>query len=272
MSPRPIAFRTRGHRGGPITRLVSPGDVGRLIKPFVFLDLFQMPKRFVGSMPIHPHSGIATVTVLTEGDLTFAGPAAGCGTLGYGGVEWMRASGGVWHGDELTRGESERIVGFQLWVALPPETENAEVDRQYLDASHTPSAGPARVILGTYQGQTSPVRATPGLTYLLVTLADGESWTFQPPPGQTVGWVAVSHGALEAADSTVPAGELVVFAPGEEAVTFVARGEVRFVVASAVPHPYPLVTGSYSVHTNAAALVSGERRIVELAPGVLKAS
>ena len=40
---RPIAYRTRGHPPtGPITRLMSPGDLGELIKPFVFLDLFEI--------------------------------------------------------------------------------------------------------------------------------------------------------------------------------------------------------------------------------------
>lgn len=265
MSPRAIVFRTRGHRGGPITRLVSPGDLGELLKPFVFLDLFQAERRFIGSMPIHPHSGIATVTVLTEGDLVFDGPAAGCGTLDYGGVEWMRASGGVWHGDELARGRSPSLCGFQLWVALPPETENAEVDRQYLDSSHTPSVGPARLILGSYQGADSPVRATAGMNYLLVTLADGEEWTYAPPAGHTVGWVAVSHGALDAGEP-VTAGELVVFAPSEAPIALRARGETRFVLGSAVPHPYPLVLGNYSVHTSREALARGERRIVELRP------
>ena len=265
MSNRAILLRTRGHRGGPITRLVSPGDLGRALKPFVFLDLFRSTRQFIGSMPIHPHSGIATVTVLTEGDVTFAGPAAGCGTLSYGGVEWMRASGGVWHGDEMAQGQSETICGFQLWVSLPPETENAEVDRQYLDASHTPTVGPARLILGRYEGAESPVRATEGMNYLLVTLQDGETWTYTPPPGHLVGWLAVSHGALEA-DGPVPAGELAVFAPDGAPITVVARGETRFVVASAVPHPHPLVTGMYSVHTSPEALVAGERRIRELRP------
>ena len=37
-SARRIAFRTSGRQHGPITRLVSPSDVGELIKPFVFLD------------------------------------------------------------------------------------------------------------------------------------------------------------------------------------------------------------------------------------------
>ena len=46
-SPRPrlaraIVQRTRGHSHGSITRLVSPSDVGELIKPFVFLDYFDI--------------------------------------------------------------------------------------------------------------------------------------------------------------------------------------------------------------------------------------
>ena len=39
---RPIVLRTRGQRHGPITRLVSPSDTGELIKPFVFLDFFDI--------------------------------------------------------------------------------------------------------------------------------------------------------------------------------------------------------------------------------------
>src|SRR5262245_24998065 len=39
--PRAVVHHTRGTRGGPITRLVSPSDIGQLIKPFVFLDLFD---------------------------------------------------------------------------------------------------------------------------------------------------------------------------------------------------------------------------------------
>ena len=38
---RAITHRTRGDRHGPITRLMSPGDVGEMLKPFVFLDLCE---------------------------------------------------------------------------------------------------------------------------------------------------------------------------------------------------------------------------------------
>jgi hypothetical protein len=95
--PRRVVFRTRGMGHGPITRLMSPSDLGQILKPFVFLDIFDFDARAMGGegMPIHPHSGIATVTVLTQGRMHFDDPESGKGTLAYGGVEWMRAGGGV---------------------------------------------------------------------------------------------------------------------------------------------------------------------------------
>ena len=36
---RAIVNRTRGLKHGPITRLMSPSDLGEILKPFVFLDL-----------------------------------------------------------------------------------------------------------------------------------------------------------------------------------------------------------------------------------------
>src|SRR5216684_6716163 len=65
---RRIAQRTRGRKQGPATRLMSPSDFGQLLKPFVFLDLFEHEgPPFTGGL--HPHSGIATLTYLTEGSV-----------------------------------------------------------------------------------------------------------------------------------------------------------------------------------------------------------
>ena len=164
-STRKVMYRTRGHRHGPITRLMSPSGLGEQLKPFVFLDLFEADMRaLTGNMPLHPHSGIATVTVFTQGDVTFDDPLAGHGTLGYGGLEWARAGLGMWHGKELSAGSSPMVQGFQLWIALPPELERAEPEAQYLGAEVVPSVGPARLILGTYDTATSPVRAPRGIT------------------------------------------------------------------------------------------------------------
>ncbi|MEC5317704.1 pirin family protein [Brenneria populi subsp. brevivirga] len=268
---RRITQRTRGHGHGPITRLMSPSDLGQIVKPFVFLDLFDADKRTVqamADMPLHPHSGIATVTVPVEGGFHYEDPSTGTsGTLGYGGVEWARAGSGMWHGKELSAADVPRIQGFQLWVALPAELENSEPVSRYIEARDMRQAGPAYVIVGKHEGVQSPVPAPESFNYLLVTLSPGERWTYQPPTGHTVGWMALARGRANTdSGDSAGAGEMVVFEAGETPVSLEASGEedTVFVLGSAVPHPYPLHLGSYSVHTSAQALEAGERRIVEL--------
>jgi redox-sensitive bicupin YhaK (pirin superfamily) len=120
-------------------------------------------------------------------------------------------------------------------------------------------------MVGSYGGAASPVRAPGGINYLLVTLKPGERWTYQPPTGHHLAWVAVGRGALQAGDR-VSSGELAIFDNGAIPITLegVARTGATFVLGSAVPHPYPLHLGSYSVHTSAEALAAGERHIREL--------
>src|ERR1700716_196432 len=72
--PRTSVKRTRGRTHGPVTRLMSPSDFGEILKPFVFLDLFDHEGApFDG--PLHPHSGIATLTYIAEGAVTYIDPA-----------------------------------------------------------------------------------------------------------------------------------------------------------------------------------------------------
>jgi redox-sensitive bicupin YhaK (pirin superfamily) len=254
---------------------MSPSDLGQLLKPFVFLDLFDADRATIQGMrdmPLHPHSGVATVTVIVEGAMRYSDPAIGSGTLGYGGVEWMRAGGGVWHGKELSGEDVPRILGFQLWLSLPAELENSEPVSRYIEARDMVSAGPAHVIVGSHQGLQSPVPAPDGVNYLVVTLRPGERWTYTPPAGHTVGWLALAKGSLDAG-SPVEAGEMIIFEPGEAPIELAASGgdDAVFVLGSAVPHPYPLHLGYYSVHTSAQALAAGERRIAELGSAMQKA-
>ena len=216
-------------------------------------------------MGLHPHSGIATITVITEGDLRFDDPQAGTGTIGYGGVEWMRAGGGVWHGKEMSAGSSASVQGFQLWMALPPEHENGPVDSQYVEAAAMPRVGPAVVILGEHAGVRSPVRSPWDASYLLVTLQPGERWTYAPPAGHDVAWLAVASGGVIAGEPIDP-GEMVVLEPGNGPIALTAPVDAKavLVIGSARKHPHPLVLGSYSVHSSATALETGEATIVEL--------
>jgi hypothetical protein len=69
---------------------------------------------------------------------------------------------------------------------------------------------------------------------------------------------------LVATPESVSTGEVVVFEEGNQAIQFEALSDAGFVLGSAVKHPYDLVTGHYSVHTNAEALRIGENNIAEI--------
>nr|WP_051109869.1 pirin family protein [Massilia niastensis] len=257
---RRIIYRTAGGTRGGITRLASPGDLGQLIKPFVFLDRFAFSGHG-GDMGMHPHSGIATVTVVMEGAVSYRETTGNAGVLPAGGVEWMNAGGGVWHGGGIA-GDAP-VRGFQLWLALPPEDENGPAHSRYLAPHEAPRSGPARVVIGAYGGVRSPIATRAPINYLHVQLEDGERWTYTPPPGHDLAWVAPVRGVLLAGAEAI-GPEIAVFEEGDGALAFMARGVTEFVLGSAARHPHELVTGTYSVHTSQAALDRGEREIARI--------
>jgi len=259
--PRCVAYRTRGRSHGPITRLVSPSDLGQLIKPFVFLDYFDIDPKHMPAIGFHPHSGIATLTLLLEGQIFYEETFGTKGIIEPGGVEWMRAAGGVWHTGGVAG--TARAKGYQLWIALPPDMENSEPQAEYLGREHFQSHGPARVILGRLGKATSKVPAPTTINYLDVALRKGEKWRYEPPANHTVAWVAVHEGKL-AAPEIVDKGELAMFDESNAALEFDALEDTGFILGSAVKHPHDLVLGNYSVHTHKQALERGEANIAEI--------
>jgi redox-sensitive bicupin YhaK (pirin superfamily) len=239
---------------------MSPSDFGEILKPFVFLDLFDhtgVP--FSG--PLHPHSGIATLTYVAEGAVSYIDPDNVRGTLPAGGVEWMQAGRGMWHGGGLDN--PGRTRGFQLWIALPPQLELGPVVSIFQAPEDVPQAGPARVLLGSYGSASSAIASPSPITYLAVRLKAGERWRYEPPAGHTVLWSAVASGAVSVPD-VLQHGDLAAFAPSCQAVEFEALADTEFVLGSAAPHQHDLVTGYYSVHTTPHALRNGEAHILEV--------
>jgi redox-sensitive bicupin YhaK (pirin superfamily) len=253
-----IARRTRGQSHGPITRLMSPSDFGRLLKPFVFLDLIDNQGKPFSGFGLHPHSGIATLTYIAEGSVRYEDTTGATGLLIAGGLEWMRAGGGVWHGGGA--GEPGRTRGFQLWIALPPELELGPSESVYLAPEVIPHDGPARVLLGSYGTATNAIKAPSPMNYLAVRLKAGERWSYHPPAGHTVLWTALGMGSVLVPDE-LQQGELIAFRPSSAAIEFEAQSDAEFVLGSAVPHGHDLVLGSHSVHTRTEALREAQARI-----------
>jgi redox-sensitive bicupin YhaK (pirin superfamily) len=234
-----------------------------MIKPFVLLDLVEADPTMPQSFGLHPHSGIATFSILLEGAVWLNGINGDSVMIAAGGAEWMNAGSGVWHAGATKR--LGKISGYQLWVSLPPDAEMSEPYEQFIEPEEIPASGPARILIGSLAMQTSPVSTPISLNVLDVRLSAGERWTYTPPQGHDVLW-AVIHSGLVSAGEAMEKGEFVVFEQSEGAVEFVASAASRIIIGSAAKSKYELAIGKHSVHTNSEALRKGEKNIEKLKP------
>jgi hypothetical protein len=97
-------------------------------------------------------------------------------------------------------------------------------------------------------GGSQPRAGAGGFNYLLVTLKRGERWTYAPPAGHSVAWLAVAKGSLLTSEQLAE-GEIAIFEAGEAPITLQGNegSGTTFVLGSAVPHPHDLHLGYYSV-------------------------
>ena len=265
LTSRPINTRTPGRRHGPITRLMSPGDIGQLIKPFIFLDYVEAPGGGGPNFGFHPHSGIVTLTYPLSFDIQHETSSGQVDVVRQGGIEWMAAGRGIWHRAQPVPADppTQTLQGFQIWFALPPSHELAPASALFLQPEQVPAAGPVRVLLGAYGNAVSPIAAPWDLNYLWVELKDGERWHYQPPATHQVAWAFAQRGRLHVAGEQL-VRELAVFEDGNAGLEFEAEGDCAFLLGSAAPHAHDLVLGPYSVHSSKQALAAGVRHIAEL--------
>ena len=263
---RRIVSRTSGQRHGPITRLMSPGDLGQMLKPFIFLDYVDSEGTGPG-FGFHPHSGIATLTIPLTFDIEHTTSTGQVDIVSQGGVEWVVAGSGIWHKAKPLN--DKRMQAFQTWFALPPSHELAQPSAMFLQSSDVPRSGPVTVLLGIFESMTSKIDAPFDACYLWVQLQAGESWTYQPANAHDIAWTFSQSGELHIQGELLKR-ELAVFEEGNGALHFKALSDCAFLVASAAKLPQELSLGNYSVHSSQAALAAGEQRIKDIGTALQK--
>jgi redox-sensitive bicupin YhaK (pirin superfamily) len=264
---RNIEQRVKGRRQGPIVRLVSPGDLGERLKPFVFLDFLNanIPSGF--GFEIHPHSGIATLTYQLNIDVAYLDTEGKEGVLKAKGLEWMQAGGGAWHKGTMIGGG--QISGFQLWVALPPRVEDGASYSQYIEPDGVPSVGGLKILLGEYADKKSPISTPFAMNYFDLSLKSGENFYYKIPKTHKVAWAFVYSGKCTL-NKIETFQEMVIFGSSGDGIELRASTDCKVIVGTSEPHPYPLVTGYSSVHTNEESLAKGEKRIAEIGKSLKK--
>jgi hypothetical protein len=132
-----------------------------MVGPWCFLDRFG-PLSFVSNkamnVPPHPHIGLQTVSWLLEGEVLHNDSLGSEAMVRPGGVNVMTAGNGISHTEETPGGNSGRLNGVQLWVALPEIARNTAPS--FMNVEQVPKVvtrgGSFQVFAGTKNGAISP--------------------------------------------------------------------------------------------------------------------
>lgn len=240
------------------------------LSPFVFFDAGTMQRSddglFIG---MHPHSGIGIITYFEGGDLVHDDSGNNDNTIQDGGVQWIRAGGGVWHQENYVKpqGVSTSNWGLtlhQLWMQLPPEWEESEVEYMNVQPGELPKVRNVKVVVGAYEGKTSPLKVPYNMTYLDLQLGEGESFGLNTPERQTTGFIFPRKGELQLFEDHLPLGQLSILENNEGRIELNAKSVSELILVMVEPQNYPIVARGGSVHTNQASLERSMERIRSL--------
>ena len=228
---RRIALLRNGRRHGPLTRFITPWDIGELTRPFVFLGYSEHAPgdRIIGGA----QPGIATVTLILSGALAFEDGSGNRGIVVAGGCNWTRPGEVLWHTSGRT--VSEPLHTFQLWVELSHSAASCTGESQCVAPHELQEEGPVRVILGKFGRARSPLAHAPSsIDYFHVRLKDGQCWRYVAPDGHNVTWIAVDRGGLRSpTDGPVLQQQIALFGDSPGVIELQAEGETSFVLGSA---------------------------------------
>ena len=209
--------------GGFEVRRALPSAQRQMVGPFIFFD--QMgPAEFLTGQGIdvrpHPHIGLATVTYLLKGRLHHRDSLGTDQWIEPGAVNLMFAGHGITHSERTDgplRDRPHGMFGLQTWLALPKKNEDDPAAFIHAPSAVLPELegeGKAvRLILGTAWGETVPVETPSEVFYADATLAPGAA--IPMPDDHEDRGVYILSGEVTVGGQTFPAGQMLVFRPGD---------------------------------------------------------
>jgi hypothetical protein len=222
-----VIEQRRRDLGGFEVGRVLPFAKRRMVGPFIFFD-HMGPAEFHKGLPRnadvrpHPHIGLSTVTYLFDGEIMHRDSVGSQQPIRPGEVNWMVAGRGITHSERLekARAEGGRMHGIQTWVALPDGEEEIDPAFAHHRASELPPieapGARGRLIAGDAHGLRSPVATHSPLFYLHWDLRDAAVAALPDEHAERAAYVV--EGAIEAGGRRFRAGQLLVFAPGVDAL------------------------------------------------------
>ena len=216
----------------------------RMVGPWCFLDRYG-PIAFTSEKAMdvapHPHMGLQTVSWLVEGEVVHK-DSLGCEALMRAGQLNLMTSGwGIAHSEETPKGNSGRLSGVQLWIALPDQQRNiAPVFDHYASLPvFNFSSGQAIVIAGHLGGIHSPARTFSPIVGAEISLRDAETVTLPLNAAFEHAIFLLSGDAV--LDGRQLEGETLHYlGPGRDQLELQSR-DARILLIGGEPFPEPIV-------------------------------
>jgi redox-sensitive bicupin YhaK (pirin superfamily) len=226
---RRIALLRSGRRHGPITRLITPWDLGELTRPFVFLGCIELApgvRIIVGAQP-----GTGILTLVLSGALTFESASGNRGIVSAGGFTWTPPGEVVWQSAGHASNEPLRVL--QLWVERTVSPASSAAESQCIAPHEEKEEGPVSVVLGHLGATRSAIAGVPSdINYFHVRLKDGQFWRYAAPDGHNVTWLAVERGGVRLRDAYILREQVALFGDSRGLIELQAEGESSFVLGS----------------------------------------
>ena len=209
--------------GGFSVRRALPTSRRRLVGPFIFFDrMGPAVLRADQAMDVrpHPHIGLSTVTYLFDGEIRHLDSLGTEKIVRPGDLNLMTAGRGIVHSErtpDKLRGHPLSISGVQTWLALPDDKEEIDPSFNHTDRSAMPvidsDGASGRVIIGSFEGLSSPVKVFSDTLYVDPQLQPGRAFPFGADHEERAAYILA--GSLIVAGDRFEADQLLVFRPGD---------------------------------------------------------
>lgn len=214
-----IAERSRDI-GDFLVGRILPFRKKRMVGPFIFIDHMGPSEIGPGKyMDIgqHPHIGLSTLTYLFEGEMMHKDSIGSDQRITPGSVNWMTAGSGVVHTERTPKdhrdGQTRKVHGFQIWVALPKELEEMDPEFHHIPAKELPrwTEGSLNftLVAGTAFDRDSPVPVHSPLFMVEIKSNGDASFDLKDAAKGEVG-VCVVAGSVGACGEVIEAGNMLL--------------------------------------------------------------
>lgn len=245
---------------------------GREGDPVLNLDHFLMSSP---TFPPHAHAGFSAVTYMLPGSpagMRNRDSRGDASVIPPGGLHWTAAGAGIVH-EEVPDRAGLTAEGFQIFVRQPVEQETAPPVIHHLEPGDLPLVrlpeGSARVLAGTFDGNTAPFAPPSPLTLLDISLAAAGSFAWAPPAEQSCCSIYLFAGRIDLDGRRFVAPALILLERDETQLTVTADEPARFLLMAGRPLDAPSVSNGPFVLSSPAALDEAVSRYRSGAMGTL---